>query len=37
MAQAAVAHFINDPAHWHQRAEKSRVLAEQMNDEAPSK
>lgn len=33
MTQAAVAHFINDPAHWHQRAQESRVLAEQMNDE----
>ena len=34
MAQATFAHFINDPAHWHQRAEETRALAEQMNDEA---
>jgi hypothetical protein len=27
-----VPHF-NDPEHWHQRAEESRVLAEQMSDE----
>jgi hypothetical protein len=26
-------HF-NDPEHWRQRAEESRVLAEQMTDEA---
>ena len=24
---------INDPEHWRRRAEESRVLAEQMNDE----
>jgi len=27
------ASHINDPAHWHQRAEEARILAEQMNDE----
>ena len=27
-----VSHF-NDPEHWPRRAEESRVLAEQMNDE----
>jgi hypothetical protein len=25
--------FINDPEHWHNRAEEARTLAEQMNDE----
>jgi hypothetical protein len=25
-------HFINDPNHWHRRAEEMRTLAEQMND-----
>ena len=27
------ASHINDPAHWHRRAEEARILAEQMNDE----
>jgi hypothetical protein len=27
------ASYINDPAHWRQRAEEARILAEQMNDE----
>ena len=26
------AHFINDPAHWRQRAEEARAIADQMND-----
>jgi hypothetical protein len=26
------ASFINDPAHWRQRAEEARAIAEQMND-----
>ena len=25
--------FINDPAHWRDRAQQMRVLAEDMNDE----
>ena len=25
-------HFINDPAHWRQRAEEMRVLADDMKD-----
>lgn len=25
-------HILNDPKHWHQRAEEARCLAEQMND-----
>jgi hypothetical protein len=25
-------HFINDPAHWRQRAEEARALAGQLND-----
>ena len=29
-------HF-NDPEHWQQRAEESRVLAEQMHDEVSRK
>jgi hypothetical protein len=33
MAQVAVPHFINDPVHWHERAEEARALAEQMKDE----
>jgi len=28
-----IAPHFNDPQHWHQRAEESRVLAEQMSDE----
>ena len=24
--------FINDPAHWRQRAEEARTIAEQMSD-----
>ena len=32
MPQLAAPHF-NDPAHWQQRAEEARVLAEQMKDE----
>jgi len=24
--------FINDPEHWHNRAEEARTLAEQMNE-----
>jgi len=31
-----VPHF-NDPEHWQRRAEESRVLAEQMNDETAQK
>jgi hypothetical protein len=31
-----IAHF-NDPEHWRKRAEESRVLAEQMNDETAKK
>jgi hypothetical protein len=31
-----IAHF-NDPEHWRRRAEESRVLAEQMNDEKAKK
>jgi hypothetical protein len=27
-------HFINDPAHWRQRAKEARTLAEQINDQA---
>jgi hypothetical protein len=26
------ASFINDPAHWRQRAEEARTVAEQMNE-----
>jgi hypothetical protein len=26
--------FINDPEHWHNRAEEMRTLADQMSDEA---
>jgi hypothetical protein len=26
--------FINDPEHWRNRAEETRTIAEQMNDEA---
>jgi hypothetical protein len=26
------ASFINDPAHWRQRAEEARAVAEQMNE-----
>ena len=26
------AFFINDPAHWRQRAEEARTIAEQMSD-----
>jgi hypothetical protein len=26
--------FINDPEHWHNRAEEARALGDQMNDEA---
>ena len=26
------ASFINDPAHWRQRAEEARTIAEQMSD-----
>jgi hypothetical protein len=26
------ASFINDPTHWHQRAEEARTIAEQMGD-----
>jgi len=26
------ASFINNPAHWRQRAEEARTIAEQMND-----
>ena len=37
MAQVTVTHFINDPVHWHQRAEEARVLAEQMKDEVTKK
>jgi hypothetical protein len=29
--------LFNDPEHWRRRAEESRVLAEQMNDEAAKK
>ncbi len=25
-------HFINDPAHWRQRAKEARALADQMDD-----
>jgi hypothetical protein len=28
-----IAPHFNDPEHWRQRAEESRVLAEQMSDE----
>ena len=28
-----IAPHFNDPEHWQRRAEESRVLAEQMNDE----
>lgn len=27
------AHFINDPAHWRQRAEEMRTLADDVKDE----
>jgi hypothetical protein len=27
-------HMFDDPAHWRQRAEEARVLAEQMSDAA---
>jgi hypothetical protein len=26
------AHFINDPQHWHKRAEEARTIAASMND-----
>jgi hypothetical protein len=32
-----IAPHFNDPAHWHQRAEETRVLAEQMSDETAKK
>jgi hypothetical protein len=32
-----IAPHFNDPSHWHQRAEESRVLAEQMSDETAKK
>jgi hypothetical protein len=28
-----VASLINDPGHWHKRAEEARTLADQMGDE----
>ena len=31
-----ISHF-SDPEHWRKRAEESRVLAEQMNDETAKK
>ena len=32
-AMADAPHYFSDPEHWRQRAEESRVLAEQMSDE----
>jgi hypothetical protein len=32
-ADMVISH-INDPEHWHHRAEEARALADQMNDEA---
>jgi hypothetical protein len=32
-----IAAHLNDPEHWRQRAEESRVLAEQMSDETSQK
>ena len=32
-----IAPHFNDPDHWRQRAEESRILAEQMSDEAEKK
>ena len=32
-----IAAHLNDPEHWRQRAEESRVLAEQMSDETSKK
>jgi hypothetical protein len=29
--------FINDPEHWHNRAEEARNLEDQMNDEVSKK
>ena len=31
--ESVAASFIDDPQHWRQRAEETRRLAEQMNDE----
>jgi len=33
LADGTIPRFFNDPVHWHQRAERTRVLAERMNDE----
>ena len=33
MAHVTIPRFFNNPVQWHQRAEQTRVLAEQMNDE----
>jgi len=32
-----IAPHFNDPEHWQRRAEESRVMAEQMNDETAKK
>jgi len=32
-----IAPHFNDPDHWRQRAEESRILAEQMSDETEKK
>ena len=32
-----IAPHLNDPEHWRQRAEESRVLAQQMSDETSKK
>jgi hypothetical protein len=32
-----IAPHFNDPAHWQQRAEEARALAEQMSDETSRK
>jgi len=32
-----IAPHLNDPEHWRQRAQESRVLAEQMSDETSKK
>jgi len=33
----SIAPHFNDPAHWQQRAEEARVLAEQMSSEQTTK
>jgi hypothetical protein len=32
MGAGMISHFINEPEHWHTRAEEARALANQMTD-----